>query len=187
MQTTQLSNEQLLEIVLGARTAAKVYKGRLTPLMVGERGTRPHKKLSASLELARRLTKEQLIRGPALVTSKHARDYFVLHFAGQQHESFVTVLLDIHYKVLHVEELFRGTLHHNAIYPREVAKLALRFNAAACIFAHNHPSGSAVPSPEDIDVTKQLKAALELLHVDTVDHVIVGAEEVTSMAERRML
>jgi DNA repair protein RadC len=187
MHTKQLSTHELLEMIVGESLTKELYQGRLMPLMVGERGTTPHPKLSASLELARRLVEEKLIRGPTLSTSKRTREYLTMHFVGQQHESFVTVFLDIQHKVIHMEELFQGTLHGGAVYPREVVKLALRYNAAACIFAHNHPSGNAEPSEADKKLTARLQSALSFVDIDVLDHVIVGAQEITSMAEWRML
>ncbi len=77
------------------------------------------------------------------------RDYLRLLLAGREHEVFVVVLLDAQNRVLICEELFRGTLTQTSVYPREIVKLALSANAAAAIFAHNHPSGVCEPSNAD--------------------------------------
>jgi DNA repair protein RadC len=81
------------------------------------------------------------------------------------------------------EPLFRGTIDGASVYPREVVKQALKHNAAAVIFAHNHPSGVAEPSQSDIQITKRLRSALELVDIRVLDHIIVGDSETTSLAE----
>lgn len=83
--------------------------------------------------------------------------------------------------------MFRGTLSHTSVYPREVARRALELNSAAVIFAHNHPSGAAEPSRADELLTQSLKAALQLVDVRVLDHLVVGRGEVVSFAERGLL
>jgi DNA repair protein RadC len=99
----------------------------------------------------------------------------------------VGVFLDAQNRVLAVEELFRGTLTQTSVYPREVVKRALHHNAAALIFAHNHPSGIAEPSRSDEALTQALKHALALVDVKVLDHFVVGAGAAMSFAERGLL
>ena len=89
--------------------------------------------------------------------------------------------------LLKSESLFHGTIDSASVYPREVVKKALEYNASAVIFAHNHPSGIAEPSSADLAITKRLVAALELINVRTLDHMIVGESEVVSFAERGLM
>ena len=97
------------------------------------------------------------------------------------------ILLDAQHRVLSVDELFRGTLTQTSVYPREVVKVALRANAAAVIFAHNHPSGVAQPSQADELLTRTLKDALALVDVKVLDHFIVAGTSILSFAERGLL
>jgi DNA repair protein RadC len=144
-------------------------------------------RIAASLELARRVLREQLSTGNALSSPGAVRDYLRLALAGREHEVFVVLLLDAQHRVIAIEELFRGTLTQTSVYPREVVKLALRHNAAALIFAHNHPSGVAEPSNADELLTRTLKQALSLVDVQTLDHFIVAGGATTSFAERGLL
>src|SRR4029077_11111210 len=97
--------------------------------------------LKAALELARRALKEELSTRDALSSPRAVRDYLRLALSGREQEVFVVMLLDAQHRVIASEELFRGTLTQTSVYPREVVKCALKHNAAAMIFAHNHPSG----------------------------------------------
>ena len=90
-------------------------------------------------------------------------------------------------KQLEMEELFRGTLSQTSVYPREVVKRALHHGAAAVVLAHNHPSGSVQPSRADEALTQTLKAALALVDVRVLDHIIIGQGETLSMAERGLV
>ncbi|MBI2317556.1 MAG: DNA repair protein RadC [Betaproteobacteria bacterium] len=143
--------------------------------------------LQAVLELARRALKEELAR-PGGLSSPHAvREYLRLALAGRDHEVFVALLLDAQHRMIACEELFRGTLSQTSVYPREVVKTALAHNAAAVIFAHNHPSGVAEPSSADELLTRSLKSALSLVDIQVLDHFIVAGGAATSFAERGLL
>jgi DNA repair protein RadC len=89
--------------------------------------------------------------------------------------------------VLAFEEMFRGTLDGASVHPREVVRASLEHNAAACIFAHNHPSGVAEPSAADRNITRQLRDALQLIGVRVLDHLVIGSGEPTSMAARGLI
>jgi DNA repair protein RadC len=105
----------------------------------------------------------------------------------RQQEIFLVLLLNSQHGVIASKELFVGTIDGASVYPREVVKLVLQHNAAAVIFAHNHPSGVAEPSQADIRITKRLSAALELIDVKVLDHMVVGEGMVVSLAERGQL
>ena len=100
---------------------------------------------------------------------------------------FVAVFLDAQNRVLEVEELFRGTLTQTSVFPREIVKRALHFNAAAVIFAHNHPSGGLEPSPSDIEITAQLKAAGDIVGIELLDHIIFNRTGYFSFLEEGKL
>jgi len=125
--------------------------------------------------------------GSALTSPGAVRDYLRLTLAGREHEVFVTILVDAQHRVIAFEELFRGTLTQTSVYPREIVKVALKANAAAVIFAHNHPSGVAEPSHADELLTRQLKEALALVDVKVLDHFIVAGRHTLSFAERGLL
>ena len=116
------------------------------------------------------------------------RDYLqAASSRARPHEVFVAVFLDAQNRVLEVEELFRGTLTQTSVFPREIVKRALHFNAAAIIFAHNHPSGVAEPSRADEALTQTLKHTLALVDVKVLDHFVVGGDSAMSFAERGLI
>ena len=150
-------------------------------------GLAKYAQLQAVLEMARRALREKLERGSALSSPQAVRDYLRLRLQDRPHEVFAGVFLDAQNRVLAVEELFRGTLTQTSVYPREVVKRALHHNAAALIFAHNHPSGIAEPSRSDETLTQALKQALSLVDVKVLDHFVIGAGAAMSFAERGLL
>ncbi len=133
------------------------------------------------------LEKELRGEGVSMTSPRAVRDYLRLRLAAREHEVFLAMWMDAQHRVLEVEELFRGTLTQTSVYPREVVKGAMRWNAAAVIFAHNHPSGVAEPSHADELLTRSLKAALALVDVQVLDHFIVTGAAVMSFAERGLL
>ena len=144
-------------------------------------------KLKAGVELARRLLREEVSQGSALTSPEAVRDYLRLTLASLPHEVFVVLFLDSQHRLLAADELFRGTLAQTSVYPREIVKAALGHNAAAVIFAHNHPSGVAEPSRADELLTQALKQALSLVDIRTLDHFVVAGHSVVSFAERGLL
>ena len=122
----------------------------------------------------------------ALTAPDDSKAYVKLQLAEYEHEVFACLFLDNQHRVIKFEEMFRGTIDGASVYPREVVKSALQHNAAAVIFAHNHPSGIAEPSQADQNITKRLKEALSLIDVRVLDHLVVGSE-VVSFAERGLL
>ena len=143
--------------------------------------------LRAALELARRALKEEISSRDALSSPRAVRDYLRLVLGGREQEVFVVLLLDAQHRVIACEELFHGTLTQTSVYPREVVKCSLKHNAAAVIFAHNHPSGVAEPSHADEILTRSLKSALALVDIEVLDHFIVAGSRTMSFAERGLL
>jgi len=137
----------------------------------------------AVLELARRAIAEELRTGQALGSPAAVREYLQLSLARQPHECFVVLFLDVRNRLIRAEEMFRGTLTHTSVHPREVVKAALAHNAAAVILAHNHPSGSVDPSAADRQLTRALREALGLVEVALLDHFIVAGHRVHSFSE----
>ena len=124
---------------------------------------------------------------PALNSPSAVRDYLRLKLASLEHEVFITIFLDCQNRVIEVAEMFRGTLSQTSVYPREVVKAALKCNAGAVLFAHNHPSGVCEPSHADETLTSALKQALALIDVRVLDHMIVAGAGILSFAERGLI
>ncbi|MFQ3323650.1 MAG: DNA repair protein RadC [Pseudomonadales bacterium] len=143
--------------------------------------------LQAALEMSRRYQLQSLSNANVLTSPQLTRDYLTSCLRHRQQEVFLVLLLNSQHGVIASEELFVGTIDAASVYPREVVKLVMQHNAAAVIFAHNHPSGIAEPSQADIRITKRLSAALELVDVRVLDHMVVGEGEVVSLAERGQL
>lgn len=143
--------------------------------------------LLAVMELARRALAQRLQERTVLDSPQAVRDYWQLHLAARSHEVFAVLFLDAQYRMLAMEELFRGTLTQTSVYPREVVLRALHHQASAVVLAHNHPSGSVQPSRADEMLTQTLKSALALVDVRVVDHVIVAQGQALSMAERGLV
>ena len=125
-------------------------------------------------------------KGTVISEPAKAADYFKLKLAHYEHEVFVCLFLTNQHQVIACEEMFRGTIDGASIYPREVLKAALQHNAAALVFAHNHPSGIAEPSHADKTITQKLKSALDYIDIRILDHFIIG-ETVYSFAENGLL
>ena len=153
------------------------------------RGLGPAKaaELAAVVELVRRSLVEQASAADALTSPQAVRDYLRLTLRARPYEVFVGIFLDSQNRLLALEEMFRGTLAQTSVYPREVVKAALACNAAAVIFAHNHPSGVAEPSRADELLTQALKQALALVDIRTLDHFVVAGSHLVSFAERGLL
>ncbi len=143
--------------------------------------------LVAVLELARRALAQQLKEREVFSSPDAVKHYLQLHLAAKAHEVFAVLFLDAQNRLLAMEELFRGTLTQTSVYPREVVLRALHRQAAAVVLAHNHPSGTVQPSRADEALTQTLKAALALVDVRVLDHVIVAPGQALSMAERGWL
>ena len=150
-------------------------------------GTAKYTQLQAVLEMARRHFLEILQRGSVLTSPDITRAYLSSKLRGYSYEVFACLFLDNQHRVIQMEELFRGTLDSASVYPREVAKQALHHNAAAVIFAHNHPSGISEPSQADKNITLKLKEALALFDIRVLDHFIIGDGDPYSFAEHGLI
>ncbi|OGB28677.1 MAG: hypothetical protein A3F78_16045 [Burkholderiales bacterium RIFCSPLOWO2_12_FULL_61_40] len=141
----------------------------------------------AVLELARRAMAQQLQERTVFADPNAVKHYLQLHLAARSHEVFAVLFLDVQNRLLAMEELFHGTLTQTSVYPREVVIKALHHQASAVVLAHNHPSGTVQPSRADEALTQTLKAALALVDVRVLDHVIVGQGQALSMAETGLI
>ena len=150
-------------------------------------GDAKYTQLQAVLEMAKRHFNEVLQRGSALTSPEITRAYLSAQLRGYSYEVFACLFLDNQHRVIKLDELFRGTIDGTSVYPREVVKQALYHNAAAVIFAHNHPSGITEPSSADKHITEKLKQALSLFDIRVLDHFIIGDGEPYSFAEHGYL
>jgi len=202
-----LSDAELLAIFLrtGVKGKSAVdlardlldHFGGLRPLLEADRdsfcsakglGDAKFTQLQAVLEMSSRHLKAQLQREDALTSPQLTRNYLSSRLRGFPHEAFGALYLDNQNRIIHFEILFTGTIDGASVHPREVVRDALKHNAAAVIFAHNHPSGVAEPSASDRAITEQLSSALGLMDIRVLDHIIIGDGScTTSLAERGLL
>lgn len=159
-----------------------------TNLVLSERTGRYHTRKGATPEevlqtaqtiLAARMQSRPVFRDPASI-----RQYLLAGLALLPHEEFALLYLDNQHRLIAAETLFRGTIDGCSVYPREVIKAVLRHNAAAVVFAHNHPSNLPEPSAADRTLTERLKSALAQIDVRVLDHFVVGGTTCVSFAER---
>ena len=150
-------------------------------------GMAKYAQLQAVMELARRAIGEQLQAGASLSSPELVKRYLRIKLGGQRHESFLVLFVDVKNRLIADKELFRGTLTHTSVYPREVVKEALARNAASVMLAHNHPSGSPEPSDADLRLTRTLSQALALVDIRVLDHFVVAGPLVHSFAEHGQL
>lgn len=201
-----LSDAELLAIIIGTgvkgRSSLDLARhlleefGNLTRILTcpleefcqhGGLGLAKYVQMQAMLELSQRHLREQLEGRDVMSSSELTREYLRARLGHLPHEVFACMYLDNQHRVVRFEELFSGTIDGAAVYPREVVKRCLHNNAAAVIFAHNHPSGVAEPSHADVAITQRLKSALNTIDVRVLDHIIVGSKEVVSLAERGLV
>lgn len=133
------------------------------------------------------LEKNMRVHGVAMTSPTAVRDFLRLRLAAERQEVFVVLFLDAQHRVIEAVDMFRGTLTQTSVYPREVIRAALEYNAAAVILAHNHPSGVAIPSQADEFLTRNLRDGLALVDVSVLDHFIVAGMQALSFAERGLL
>ena len=197
-----LSDAELLAIFLGSGYSGHSAVDMARDMLSGAQGLRPLLEqsrrtllknkglgeakwvlLQAALELGRRYLEAEVRSKPALSNPDKTKTYVKAWLCRFQHEVFACLFLDNRHRIINSEILFTGTIDGASVYPREVVKRCLELNAAAIIFAHNHPSGVAEPSQADRQITHRLTQALALLDVRVLDHLVVGDKAVTSMAE----
>lgn len=143
--------------------------------------------MAAVMELARRSLADQLRQHTVMSSVAQVKAYVRMQLGQRPHEVFAVLFLDAQHQLLHWEEMFRGSITHTSVYPREVAKRALACNASAVVLVHNHPSGTPEPSSADQHLTKQMQATLALVDVRVLDHLVVGSADVVSFAERGLI
>lgn len=201
-----LSDAELLTIFLRTGTKGKsamglarellTHYGGLGPLLSTNQqefcsmpglGPAKYAQLQAVLEIAHRHLKESIAREDVLTCSQATRRYLRLRLDRYPNEVFACLFLDNQHRIICYKELFQGTIDGTSVHPREVIRMTIQYNAAAVIFAHNHPSGIAEPSKADESITVRLKTALSYLDVRVLDHVIIGQGTATSMAELGMV
>ena len=150
-------------------------------------GPAKYAQLQAVLEMSQRHLKQSLQKEQAFTNPSDVKDYLTTRLRHLPHEVFCCLFLDSQHRLIEFKELFQGTIDGASVYPREVVKESLSCNAAAVIFAHNHPSGVSEPSNSDERITHKLMKALQLVDVRVLDHFIVGEGDVVSMAERGLM
>ncbi|MDP4613730.1 MAG: DNA repair protein RadC [Limnohabitans sp.] len=179
---------QLSEELLGPDGIAGLLNATVPSLkMVKGLGPAKQAELLAVFEMARRALSQRLKEREAFHTPGAVKQYLQLQLGHKNHEVFAVLFLDNQNRMLAMEELFRGTLSQTSVYPREVVLRALHHQAAAVVLSHNHPSGSVEPSRADEHLTQTLKAALALVDVRVLDHIIVGQGQALSMAEQGLM
>ena len=179
---------QLSEELLGPDGIAGLLQATVQSLqLVKGLGPAKQAELLAVFELARRALSQRLKEREAFHTPGAVKQYLQLQLAHKNHEVFAVLFLDSQNRLLALEELFRGTLSQTSVYPREVVLRALHHQAAAVVLSHNHPSGSVQPSRADEHLTQTLKAALALVDVRVLDHIIVGQGQALSMSEQGLM
>lgn len=202
----QLSDAELLAIFLRTGISGKTAVDLARDLLTSFDGLRPlleaseadfcqhnglgpakYTQLQAVLEMGRRHLHQTMERSEAFTHPQTVKSYLSAQLRHFPHEVFACLFLDNQNRLIKYEPLFTGTIDAASVYPREVVKQVLKHNAAAVMFAHNHPSGVAEPSPSDERITHKLVAALNLVDVRVLDHFVVGDGEVVSMAERGLL
>jgi DNA repair protein RadC len=139
------------------------------------------------LDAARSALAKRVRRGTGFTSPRITADYLRVRLSTLDHEVFCVIYLTKRHQFIACEDLFRGTIDGASVYPREVLKEALKHNAAAVILAHNHPSGVAEPSQADLDITRQLKKALDLVDIRVLDHLIIAGGDTVSFAERGLV
>lgn len=152
-----------------------------------KKGSRYHEASVEEVRNAAIYSLDPIRKDVTIKSPTDSADYFKLKLSHLEHESFCALYLDNRHRGIAFVELFRGTIDGTSVYPREVVKDALRHNAAAVVFCHNHPSGIAEPSAADERITHRLKAALELIDIRLLDHIVVAGQNHTSLAQRGLI
>jgi DNA repair protein RadC len=198
-----LTDEEVLELLLtfgtprrdckpAAREAIRKFGGLRRTLeaplaqLLQVRGIGPKNALALQVihGVARRFLEDRLKEAPYRFGSSHeVFDYLYHSMRDLQREVFKVLYLNSQNRILHLEELFQGSLTASAVYPREVMKRALELSAAGLVFAHNHPSGDPTPSEDDLRITRELCGAGKVMGIRVLDHLIIGEGRYTSLAD----
>lgn len=140
--------------------------------------------LLAAIELGKRLAQKEIDNKYTIRSPEDAANFLMPFMTSLQQENFVVLYLNVKNQIIHQQTVFIGSLNASIVHPREIFRVAVRRAAASIIVAHNHPSGNPVPSPEDIDVTKRLLEAGQILGIDLLDHIIIGDHQFVSLKEK---
>ena len=146
-------------------------------------GAAKYVQFQAAIEVSKRTLSETMMKSNVLDSPNAVRNYLHQALKNETYEKFLVIHLDNQHRVINLEELFSGTIDSAMVYPRVIIDSVIKHKSCAVIFAHNHPSGHAEPSQDDIQLTKRLKQVLSLIDVNTLDHLIIGHQEVISLAE----
>jgi DNA repair protein RadC len=138
-------------------------------------------------EVSRRFLKDRMMSRPVCHSSQEVYDYLCHALRDLRTERFKVIFLDPKNQVIEEKTLFEGTVDSSAVYPREVIRDALRYEASALIFAHNHPSGDPEPSLCDREVTRDLVFAARVVQIKVLDHIVVGANRYFSFADQGLI
>jgi DNA repair protein RadC len=176
---TGLARHGSLRALLGATPEALLAQPGVGPAMVA--------RILSAPELSRRALRESVERLATITNSSSTRAFLHAQLRDREYEVFCCLYLDSRNRVIEFIEIFRGTIDGASVYPREIVKQALHYNAAHVIFAHNHPSGVAEPSAADERITRRLQRALALVDIRVLDHIVVGDAGCVSLAERGLL
>lgn len=187
-----VADHELLSAFFGctldsARAMLKNFGG-LRPILAGDQRLTQDQSNRArvAMELMQRQLKERMQRGDVLEDPDAVRFYLASKLRDKKSEVFAVVFLDNRHRVIEYEEMFQGTIDGASVYPREVVRAAIKHNAAAVIFSHNHPSQIAEPSQSDERITRRLRDALALIDVRVLDHFVIG-DQTVSMVERGLI
>ena len=138
-------------------------------------------------EVSRRFLREKMMSRPVCHSSREVFDYLYHSLRDANKEKFKTIFLDAKNRIIEEETFFEGTVDTSAVYPREILKNALKYNASAVIFVHNHPSGDPEPSESDREITRELVFAASTMQLKVLDHIIIGNNRYFSFADRGLI
>lgn len=138
-------------------------------------------------EVSRRFLRERMMSRPVCHSSREVFDYLYHTLRDAKKEKFKAIFLDAKNQIIEEETFFEGTVDTSAVYPREILKNALRYNASAVIFAHNHPSGDPDPSESDREITRELVFASATMQMKVLDHIIIGNNRYFSFADHGLI
>lgn len=150
-------------------------------------GSAKYAALKAAIEFGRRYLHEYLPVGETLNTSAITQKFIANRLRDYPNEVFACLFMDNHFRLISFDEIFHGTINEANVYPREIVRRGLSHNAAKIILAHNHPSGKALPSLADKELTILIKRALQIVDMEVVDHIIVGNPENFSFADAGLM
>ena len=153
------------------------------------KGVGPHNVFGVRFiqEVSRRYLRERMMSRPVCHSSKEVFDYLYHSLRDARREKFKVLFMDAKNRIIEEKTISEGTVDSSAVYPREVIKSALKFDASSLIFVHNHPSGDPTPSESDREITKELVFAVQVMQVKVLDHIIIGNNCFFSFADEGLI